>query len=174
MKPLPDGDVTTPRLRLRRLAQGDRQAFQQIVTSAEATRFTGGTMQPQQADLRFNELLRGASGKLPAVRAVQLIATGETIGHCGLFEGAGETSCELGIFLLPQHWSQGYATEVARALIDVALSVCGLESVRASVDSDHAASRRVLEKAGMTISHWERDEAGAYPVYEIARASLPD
>lgn len=49
----------------------------------------------------------------------------------------------------PEAWGNGYATEVARGLIDFGFGACGMERIEATVDPENAASRRVLEKIGM-------------------------
>ena len=52
--------------------------------------------------------------------------------------------------LLPEHWGQGYATEVARALVRFGFGPLKLHRIEAGVASENHASVRVLEKVGMT------------------------
>ena len=52
-------------------------------------------------------------------------------------------------------WGQGIATEAARAAIDYAFDVLGLDEVRAATDSPNLASIQVLERLGMT--RWKTD-----------------
>ena len=47
-------------------------------------------------------------------------------------------------------WGHGFATEALTALIEYLLSQPDVESVVADTFEDHIASRRVMEKAGMT------------------------
>ncbi|WP_174514798.1 GNAT family N-acetyltransferase [Streptacidiphilus anmyonensis] len=58
---------------------------------------------------------------------------------------------ELGYRLLPGAWGHGYATEGARALVRHAFTVLGAEQVVATTMTVNSASRRVLEKAGLTL-----------------------
>lgn len=52
-------------------------------------------------------------------------------------------------------WGQRIATEAARAAIDYAFDVMGLDEVRAATDSPNSASIQVLERLGM--SRWKTD-----------------
>jgi RimJ/RimL family protein N-acetyltransferase len=54
----------------------------------------------------------------------------------------------------PSVWDQGYATEAGAAIRDEAFERLGLESIVAVHHPENAASRRVIEKVGMTF---ERD-----------------
>jgi RimJ/RimL family protein N-acetyltransferase len=58
---------------------------------------------------------------------------------------------ELGYRLFPAAWGRGYATEGARALVHRAFTELRLERVVATTMTVNAASRRVLEKAGLSL-----------------------
>ncbi len=62
---------------------------------------------------------------------------------------AGEI--ELGYRLKRSAWGQGYATEGSRALIKRGLGEYGLDKVIATTLVENAASRRVMEKCGLTV-----------------------
>jgi RimJ/RimL family protein N-acetyltransferase len=49
-------------------------------------------------------------------------------------------------------WGQGYATDGARTLVRRAFTEVGAENVVATTMSVNVASRRVLEKAGLTLA----------------------
>lgn len=55
---------------------------------------------------------------------------------------------ELGYWLAPEHWGQGYATEAGRAVIDIARNSLRLPRLTAGHFTDNPASGRVLEKLG--------------------------
>ncbi|HVU12591.1 MAG TPA: GNAT family protein [Phototrophicaceae bacterium] len=57
---------------------------------------------------------------------------------------------ELGYWIGKPYWNQGYASEAARRLVDYCFAELGLQRVYASYFSQNIASRRVMEKAGMT------------------------
>jgi RimJ/RimL family protein N-acetyltransferase len=73
------------------------------------------------------------------------------IGICGLSNSADRFKMgEIYYKLLPDHWGNGYATEVSRALVKYGFSELGLHRIEAGVATENKASIRVLEKIGMT------------------------
>lgn len=58
----------------------------------------------------------------------------------------------LGFRLRKAAWGTGYATEGARALIRLGFTDLSVERVVATTYEDNLASRRVMEKAGMTLT----------------------
>ncbi len=57
----------------------------------------------------------------------------------------------LGYRLRRAAWGQGYATEGVRALVRIAFNCLGVQRVVATTYEKNLASRRVMEKAGMTL-----------------------
>ncbi len=55
---------------------------------------------------------------------------------------------ELGYMIVPDHWRQGYASEIAKALVHFGMETLKHKAVSACTDTDNAPSIRVLEKAG--------------------------
>ena len=75
-------------------------------------------------------------------------------------------SCEIGYHIGRSYWNQGIATEAVRRVLDFLFRTIGLHKVYASCHEDNAASRRVLEKAGMkyegTAKEAIREPDGSY------------
>jgi len=92
--------------------------------------------------------------------AVDLAASGETIGSAGLQHLEGGPEIEVGYRFLKAHWGQGYATESARASIAYGFDEVGLERIVAVALETNVASRRVLEKCGL-------NEIGLTQVYGL-------
>jgi RimJ/RimL family protein N-acetyltransferase len=144
--------LTTERLELRALTLQDAPAAFEIYGDREVMRHVAG----------------GALADLGATEAVvqQIIvhqrlhgyswwgvverATGELVGDAGLYsyEGTGP-GIEIGYTFRRDAWGKGYATESALACLQAAFGLLELERVRAVVQPENAASRRVLEKIGM-------------------------
>ncbi len=84
--------------------------------------------------------------------ARSLKETGELIGDAGLYlvQGVGP-EVEVAYHLGKQWWGQGYATDAASACLRFGFQECGLTEIIAICYPEHAASRRVMEKAGMTF-----------------------
>lgn len=77
-------------------------------------------------------------------------ADGMIIGEIGCSVEAGSTTGRVGYSVVEPCWGQGYATEGLRALLDHVLAEPDMRRVIAETMVDHVASRRVMEKAGMT------------------------
>lgn len=75
--------------------------------------------------------------------------TGAIVGGVGLIE---KEAVELGYWLTPAAWGQGYATEAARALMAHGCDILVLTQVASGHFVDNPASGRVLEKAGFRRS----------------------
>jgi len=58
---------------------------------------------------------------------------------------------EVGYRLFPAAWSRGYATEGATAMVRLAFTALGVERVVATTMTVNFGSRRVLEKAGLSL-----------------------
>jgi ribosomal-protein-alanine N-acetyltransferase len=85
--------------------------------------------------------------------------------HVTLVEGVLEV--ELAWAVHPDHWGQGYAAELAIPARDLVFSR-GIHSVVAFTLPDNTASRRVMEKLGMTH---ERDIVHADLPHVLYRAT---
>ena len=72
-------------------------------------------------------------------------APAEIIGGIALMRG--ESGAELGYWIAPDHWGQGYATEAARSVLRLA-KVLGHREIVAGHFIDNLASAAVLRKAG--------------------------
>jgi RimJ/RimL family protein N-acetyltransferase len=68
------------------------------------------------------------------------------VGSCGLGRRPSGL-VELGYWIARPHWGQGFATEAARAVIEIARTL-GLPQLEGSHFIDNPASGRVLEKLG--------------------------
>ena len=76
---------------------------------------------------------------------------GEIIGWCGL-DGRCVPGRTVIFYLIARAYrGRGYATQCARRLIAYAFEDAGLRRVDGGCAKDNAASRRVMEKAGMVL-----------------------
>jgi ribosomal-protein-alanine N-acetyltransferase len=98
----------------------------------------------------------GAAEWIPTARAgrdfaIVLRETGDVVGGVSLFEHEQHRRAELGYWCAMEFWGRGYATEAVRAVVDYAFDTLGVNKVHAACHGDNPASRRVLEKAGLTF-----------------------
>ena len=108
---------------------------------------------PHEAD----PFILGARRSKAEGRGLQLAITPKgkpAIGMIGIgpapegFYDAGRP--HLGFWVGAPHWSQGYATEAARALIDAYFAYAGGDELTAAARVVNPASRRVLEACGFS------------------------
>lgn len=80
-------------------------------------------------------------------------SSGDFLGWFGFRppDSGSPDDVELGYRLRAAAWGQGYATEGARALIRKGFTAWGVQRVFATTYQDNHASRRVMEKAGLTL-----------------------
>jgi len=81
-------------------------------------------------------------------------ASGRWVGRIGLNlleEWPGRDRWEVGYELAPEFWGRGLATEGARRAIRFGWERTPLERIISVTVPEHAASRRVMEKCGLTL-----------------------
>jgi RimJ/RimL family protein N-acetyltransferase len=91
------------------------------------------------------------------------------IGATGLAHLADGEEIEVGYRFLRKHWGNGYATEAARASIQFSLGELRFERIVAVTLRTNRASRRVMEKCGMTFVGVMDVYDHAHVKYAIAR-----
>jgi [ribosomal protein S5]-alanine N-acetyltransferase len=154
-------ELTTERLHLRPFTPADRAAIHAVYADPEVMRYVGHgahrTMAETANALRtYGDVLerRGYS-----FLAVTERASGALIGDGGLHPlGGVGPDVELGYTLARDAWGKGYATELGLALVEYAFTILRVPRVVAQVEPANTASRRVLEKLGMS----ERETRTAY------------
>jgi RimJ/RimL family protein N-acetyltransferase len=104
-----------------------------------------------EVSAEFLEQLAKASIADPWVHGFAVVhaATREVIGTVG-FKGAPDPDgvVEIGCGIVPDYRDQGFATEAARALTELAFGEASVKVVRAHTLPEPNASTRVLAKAG--------------------------
>lgn len=82
--------------------------------------------------------------------AMELRDGAAPVGSISLMVEEEHRRAEIGYVAVREHWGRGYTTEAVRALITHGFDERDLNRIYAQCFSDNPASRRVLEKAGMT------------------------
>ena len=148
--------LETERLVLRRFTKADAENLFELDGDPEVMRFlTGGEPTPRDvienetlpSFLRYHECFEGFG-----FWAATEKSTGEFLGWFEFrpVEGGGTEEVELGYRLRRSAWGKGYATEGSRALIHKGFTELGVRRVVAQTMAVNVASRRVMEKAGLT------------------------
>ncbi len=149
--------LETERIVLRRFTEADVDNLFQLDSDPDVMSFLSGGP-PTPRDVIKHDILPGMlryyeRGDRYGYWAAIEKATGDFLGwfHFRPAEGASPDEAELGYRLRKAAWGKGYGTEVSRALISKGFAELGVRRVVASTYEDNIGSRRVMEKAGMTL-----------------------
>jgi len=149
--------LTTSRMVLRQLTAADAELLVELDSDPAVMHFiTAGRPTPLReieddvlpCFLRHYEQYDGYG-----FWAAQETQTGAFLGwlHLRPATGAPNDEPELGYRLRQSAWGKGYATEGAKALVDHAFQQQGAQRVIAETLTVHTGSRRVMEKAGLSL-----------------------
>lgn len=149
--------LETARLVLRRFTESDVDNLVGLDSDPDVMRFlTGGRPTPRDVIehetlpmiLRYYERFAGR-GFWAAVEK----STGDFLGWFELrpVDDANPDVVELGYRLRKSAWGRGYGAEGARALVRKGFTELGVQRVVAETMAVNVASRRVMEKAGLTL-----------------------
>jgi RimJ/RimL family protein N-acetyltransferase len=123
----------------------------------------------EKAESLWHKLLNDYYPKgINTIFGVFLNDTKKHIGTCSIRpRPTKKDDWEITYILKSEEWGKGYATEIARKLIEFGFEELKLNAVFATVDTDNSASIHVLEKVGMNHIRDEYDELGKFYVYGI-------
>ncbi len=151
----------TSRLLVRRLTFQDFEPFHEMQANFKVMQYASGksnTLEENRADLKkvidhYHEANNGFW-----VWAIERKSDQEFIGTAAIIVDKNNEG-EIGYRLLEKHWSNGYATEVLKDLIDFGLEKMKLHAIYAVVDERNIASIKMLEKSVLEFigEKWNED-----------------
>jgi len=148
-------ELGTARLLLRSWREEDLDPYARICADHEVMRYLSGTMTRDQSAQQMERWMRQWEERGFELWAVEEKASGAFIGFVGLLYHEewpeGEHKTEVGWRLDRSFWGRGLATEGARASLQHGFEALRLEWVISIIHPKNAASRRVAEKAGLTL-----------------------
>jgi [ribosomal protein S5]-alanine N-acetyltransferase len=141
----------TQRLALRRLKHEDaEEIFYTYASKPEATRYmawpTHQTIKDTHSFLRY--AVAGWDQGIDYSFGIRLRGSNRFVGSIGAMNDLGKI--QFGYVFSPTQWGNGYATEACLALISLLKTTPGVKRIGTFVDVENKASRRVLQKAGLT------------------------
>jgi RimJ/RimL family protein N-acetyltransferase len=143
---------TTARLVLRTWQASDLDPFAAMSADPAVMKHYPSTLSREDSDAMAARIRRAFEVRGFGLWAVELPGQAPFIGYVGLtvprFEAHFTPCVEIGWRLARQYWHQGYATEGARAALQVGFEH-GLEEVVAMTVPANVRSLRVMEKLGM-------------------------
>jgi RimJ/RimL family protein N-acetyltransferase len=147
-------ELETARLLLRPWREEDLDAYARICSDPEVMRYMSSTMTRDQAAQQMERWIRHWEERGFGLWAVEEKATRVFIGRIGLLYHddwpEDEHKTEVGWLLDRSHWGRGLATEGALASLRYGFEELGLERIISITKPANLASRRVMEKAGLT------------------------
>jgi RimJ/RimL family protein N-acetyltransferase len=154
--------LETPRLLLREWRESDIEPFVAMFTDPRVMEFSAFAFSRERAEA----LVRHVSALLTRDGygwwVLEVKDSGAFAGTIILqevpFESHFTPAIEVGWWLAPEHWGNGYATESARAAIELAFKTLGRDEVVAITAPANVRSQAVMKRLGMTCDPAEAFE----------------
>lgn len=146
--------LRTRRLILRNWREGDRELFHRINSDDAVMEFFPFRRSREQADQLMDWLAQDIGENGYGFAAIEMAATGETAGFCGLANTSLEPhvpagSVEIGWRLDRPWWGKGIASEAAREWLRAGFEDLGLHEIWSFAVKDNHRSLAVMERLGM-------------------------
>jgi RimJ/RimL family protein N-acetyltransferase len=153
-------DLLTARLRLRPWSDGDTALLSELAAVPEMVRYVGdGTpWTPEHAAEVSERMVEHWRSHAFGWRVALPSTPGRAVGFIALnyageaTPGIGPDEFEIGWWLRPEAWGQGYASEGARAIAEEAFTRLRAPGLLARIQPGNASSRRVAESLGMAVA----------------------
>lgn len=146
--------LLTPRLLLRRWCDQDREPFARMNADPRVMQYFSAPLSRAESDALIDRIEAGIESRGFGLYAAELRHAGRFIGFIGLSSPGTDfpiSPCiEIGWRLDAEFWNQGLATEGAREVLRHAFQDVSLDEVVSFTSTINLASRRVMEKIGMT------------------------
>ena len=171
----PEGliEIETEKLLLRRWLEEDLEPYARLCADPEVMRFigNGSTLNREQSGEQVSRFVRHWDERGFGLWALEEKESGAFVGFAGLSYQEdwpeGEHKTEVGWRLDRAFWGRGLATEAAKASVTYGLETLGLERIISIIQPENTASRRVAEKAGLTLrgeTRWRNSEVVWYAI----------
>lgn len=162
--------LETERLFMRESVVEDAEVFFKMTNDPEVMKYTGDVSFESVEKTRdlirnYEDYQKNSYGRWTTI----LKETNEIIGWCGLKYIKEIDETDIGFRFMKQYWNKGFATESSIACMKYGFEEHNLQQIVGQVYRDHAASRRVLEKLGMTFWKELYDNDESWLVYGIKK-----
>lgn len=159
----------TARLRAERLSAAHVLELQQMDRDPQVMTYLGGVRDDAGLEAYLERNLAHWDQFGYGVWMLYSVESGGFAGRAVLrhVDVEGRDEVEVGYGFLPAFWGQGLATEITHACLRIAREDVGLSSVVALTALDNAASRKVLEKAGLHFDRQVQHVIGPHALYRI-------
>ncbi len=170
--------IESPRLLLRPFAPDDFEPYyERILSDPAVMRFLSGDGTARSRPESLASFARVSDPKRDPrdqVWATIERASGQLIGHSVLQRLDKTELIEVGYALGQRFWGNGFATEAAQAVVKHGFETLRLELIVGVARPENAASRRVLEKTGLTYNGLRRYYNFEVAYYELTRGTYEE
>lgn len=146
--------IETERLLMRAWRDDDLEPFAALNADPEVMQYFPGPLTREASDALVGRICAHFDEHGYGAWALEVRASGEFAGFTGLllqtFSAHFTPAVEVGWRLDRSMWKRGYATEAACAALGYGFDVVGLDEVVSMTAIGNIASRRVMERIGMT------------------------
>jgi RimJ/RimL family protein N-acetyltransferase len=165
--------IRTPRLHLRAWRDEDLAPFAELNGDPQVMEFFPKTLDRAESEAMVARIRAHFERRGFGSWAVEVPGVADFIGFVGLavpgFEAHFTPCVEIGWRLARAHWGHGYATEAARAVLDLGFRSLGLEEIVSFTTTANLRSRAVMERIGMTRSPADDFDHPALPEGHLLR-----
>jgi RimJ/RimL family protein N-acetyltransferase len=169
-------EVDTPRLRLRQWRAADRAPFAALNADPAVMEFFLSPLSRESSDASIDAWQSQLDSRGWSNWALELKASGELLGFTGLSiprRVLPFSPCvEVGWRLARKHWGQGYATEAARAALEVGFARLDLPEIVSFTTAGNVRSRAVMERIGMRDARQDFEYPGFPEGHPLRRHCL--
>ena len=148
------GIIETNRLLLRPLEMNDAPAIAAKIDNYEISKNLARVPYPYHRS-DAEEFIDWAlqHDQRSAFRVISLKADPDTLAGLISYDWMEERQkAELGYWLVQQHWGKGLMTEAAQAMVELAFTTSGLDSLSSCYFNENPASGKVLARAGFAVT----------------------
>jgi RimJ/RimL family protein N-acetyltransferase len=169
-------EVDTARLRLRQWRESDREPFAALNADPAVMEFFLSPLSRESSDASIDAWQSQLASRGWSNWALELKASGELLGFTGLSiprRVLPFSPCvEVGWRLARKHWGQGYATEAARAALEVGFARLDLREIVSFTTVGNVRSRAVMERIGMRDARQDFEYPGFPEGHPLRRHCL--
>jgi RimJ/RimL family protein N-acetyltransferase len=169
-------EVDTPRLRLRQWRAADRAPFAALNADPAVMEFFLSPLSRESSDASIDAWQSQLASRGWSNWALELKASGELLGFTGLSVPRRvlpfSPCVEVGWRLARKHWGQGYATEAARAALEVGFARLDLPEIVSFTTAGNVRSRAVMERIGMRDARQDFEYPGFPEGHPLRRHCL--
>jgi [ribosomal protein S5]-alanine N-acetyltransferase len=143
--------IVTERLILEQFSEIDNESYFTLVNDEDYIKYLGCPLTRSQANKQLSRTIgeykiKQETGALMACEN----SSNNLVGLCGLMEDSSGEGLGIIYFVLPQFRRKGYATEMAKKMMDLTFDILKHEILLARVSQENTNSICLLEKLGMS------------------------